>query len=272
LFYSAWLLPLAAFFLWRGQPSHERAPVIPTICALALICVVGLQREEPATRTPDVFGTYPILFAWVLAALATAPRIRPTAARTLAAVLVVVVCASVARLGRASEMMSRASLVEGPSAVMTRAAAIARSAREWPWSGQWPGDEEWRVARYVHDCTQSGDRLLVTWFAPQYYVFSRRPFAGREAALMPVYRDPATYEARVLDTWRRQRVPIVLAEDTTYPGFVAAYPALADYIATHYRHVGSTPSRDGMISVYADTARTATRKDADLGWECLAER
>ena len=63
LFYSAWLLPVAAFFLWRGQPSPNRAPIVPTLCTLALVCVVGFQRGEPTVRTPDVFGTFPILFA-----------------------------------------------------------------------------------------------------------------------------------------------------------------------------------------------------------------
>jgi hypothetical protein len=272
LFYSAWLLPFAAFLLWRRQPVGDRSQLIPMLCALAFICVVGFQRNEPAIRTPDVFGTYPILLAWTLATLFTAPNARRTVSRALAVTLAVVVCASVAWLGRAGEMMSRLSLVEGPSHVIARANSIARSAREWPWSGQWPGDEEWRIARYVHDCTQSGDRLLVTWFAPEYYVFSRRPFAGRETVLMPLYRNPATYEAQVLEAWKRQLVPIVLAEETTYARFVAAYPALADHIATHYRYVAAMPSRDGIITVYAEMGRSGSRKDADLGWECIADR
>jgi hypothetical protein len=271
LFYSAWLLPIAAFFLWRGQPSQNRAPIILTLCALALVCVVGFQRDEPTIRTPDVFGTFPILFAWTLATLSTALPGQRTTARALTVTLLVIVCTSVAWLGRAGQMMSRLPLGEGPSRVGERVASIARSAREWPWSGQWPGDEEWKVARYAHDCTRPGDRLLVTWFAPEYYVFSRRPFAGREAVLMPLYRDPATYEARVLEAWKRQPVPIVLSEETAYPSFAAAYPELAKYIADHYRHIGAMPSRAGVIAVYADRERRSTRRDAELGWECFAD-
>jgi len=156
--------------------------------------------------------------------------------------------------------------------MVTRAASVARSARDWPWPAQWPGDDEWRVARYVHDCTRPGDRLLVTWFAPEYYVFSRRPFAGRETVLMPLYRDPSTYERRVLETWHRQSVPIVLAEESTYPGFAAAYPALADYISTHYREVATMASRGDRIRIYAERGRDFTRTDAELGWECLGGR
>jgi len=175
-------------------------------------------------------------------------------------------------LGRAGEMLTRTQLFDGPSALASRAAAIARSARDWPWSAQWPGDEEWRVARYVHDCTGPDDRLLVTWFAPQFYVFSQRPFAGRETVLLPLYRDPSSYETRVLDTWRRQSVPIVLAEESTYPRFAAAYPALAGHIASQYRQIAAMPSRGDIILVFAERVREFTRTDAELGWECLGER
>jgi hypothetical protein len=273
LFYTAWLLPFAAFLLWLNQPHRDRTLIVPVIWSLALLCAVGFQRNEPAIRTPDVFGTYPILLAWVLAALFARPVTRRLSLSRVAAVtLAVMVCASVVSLGRSGEMLSRTGLFNGPAGLTTRAAAIARSASEWPWTAQWPGDEDWKVARYVHDCTQPDDRLLVTWFAPEYYVFSRRPFAGRETVLFPVYRDPATYEARVLDTWTRQSVPIVLAEESSFQTFAANYPALSERLATRYRHVAAVASRKGPIGVYVDRERLVSGKDAELGWECFASR
>jgi hypothetical protein len=273
LFYTAWLLPFAVFLLWLKDEDRDRALIVPIVCALALLCAAGFQRDEPAIRTPDVFGTFPILLACALAVLFSIPSGRArTLARAAGVVLAVLVCASVVSLGDTGQMLSRAGLFDGPGAMVTRAASIARSARDWPWPAQWPGDDEWKVARYVHDCTRSGDRLLVTWFAPEFYVFSRRPFAGRETVLMPVYRDPSTYERRVLETWHQQNVPIVLAEESTYPGFAAAYPALADYISTHYRQVATMASRGDMIRIYAERGRDFTHTDPELGWECLAGR
>jgi hypothetical protein len=234
--------------------------------------VVGFQRDEPAIRTPDVFGTFPILFAWVLSTLVTEyVGSRRALSRTAAVVLAVLVSASVAWLGGVREQLSRTGLLDGPRAVVTRATTLVASAQEWPWSAQWPGDQEWKVARYVHDCTRPGERLLVTWFAPQFNVFSRRPFVGRETVLMPLYRDPSTYEKTVLDAWTRQRVPIVLAEQSTYARFATAYPALAAYMGNHYRQVGAMPSRGDMILVYAERERDVTGIDAELGWECLAD-
>ena len=273
LFYTAWLLPLAAFLLWLTSRNRDRARIVPIVCALALLSSAGFQRDEPAIRTPDVFGTFPILLACVIASLFSIPSGQArTVARAAGVMLVVLASASVIAFGGTGEMLSRAGLFDGPGAMIARGASITRSARDWPWQAQWPGDDEWKVARYVHDCTRPGDRLLVTWFAPQFYVFSRRPFAGRETVLMPIYRDPSSYEPRVLDTWRRQSVPIVLAEDSTYPTFAAAYPALAGYIATHYREVAAMPARGDMIRIYVEQGRDFTRTDAELGWECLAGR
>jgi hypothetical protein len=271
LFYTVWLLPFAAFLLWLKRGDRDRPLIVPIICALALLCAAGFQRDEPAIRTPDVFGTYPVLLALVLASLFAVREGRfRTYSRAAAVTLAIVVVVSAVLLGRAGEMLSRTEVFAGPGAMIARAAAIARSARDWPWSAQWPGGEEWKVARYVHDCTAPGDRLAVTWFAPQFYVFSQRPFAGRETVLMPLYRDPSTYEPRVLEAWMRQSVPIVLAEQSTYSRFVAAYPALAEFIATHYRQVAAMPSRGDTILIYAERSRDVTRRDAELGWECPA--
>jgi hypothetical protein len=281
LYYSAWTLPLIAFLVWvwrrnasltsSGHPLRVDARV-PVLCALLLLCTTGFQRDEPAIRTPDVFGTFPILLAWLIAALVAVREEGRTrlASRVLAAALVTVIGASVIWVGSAGEMLSRTGVLSGPRGIVAREATTVRSARDWPWAGQWPGDEEWRLARYVHDCTRTGDRLLVTWFAPEYYLFSRRPFAGREVVLMPLYREPATYEARVLESWMHQRVPIVLAEATTYSRFAEAYPALADHLGTHYRRVGDTPWEASTITVYADRSRTASGRDAEFGWDCFS--
>jgi hypothetical protein len=271
LFYTVWLLPLAAFLLWLTMADRNRAVIVPVICALTFICAIGFQRSEPYIRTPDMFGTYPILFAWALAASATIPRTaRRSLWRVAAGTLALIVSASVISLGSAGERLARTGFLDGPAGVLARASVIARSAREWPWSAQWPGDEDVKIARFVHDCTRPGDRLLVTWFAPEFYVFSRRPFAGRETVLMPLYRDPATYEARVLETWTRQSVPIVLAEESTYPRFAAAYPALSERIASRYQHIATVASRTGPIGIYVDRARLPASKDAELGWDCPA--
>ncbi len=37
----------------------------------------------------------------------------------------------------------------------------------------------------------------MTWNAPEFNVFSRRPFAGGETLLVPVFRPPDTYEQAV---------------------------------------------------------------------------
>ena len=275
LYYTAWLLPIVTIMVWAwrrrtGQPSGS----IPTrfsagilvLAALALLCTAGFQRDEPSVRTADVFGTFPILFAWLMAALLSNPN---RFSRAIAMTLALTVAAAVIVVGNAREMVDRTGVLRGPAAVAARASSIARSAYEWPWSLQWPGDDGWKLARYLHDCTRPNDRLLVTWLGPEYYVFSRRPFAGREAMLLPLYRTPATYEASVLETWKRQHVPIVLTGKATYPTFVAAYPALANHLATHYRPIADTQRDTNTITIYAERTRTPNGRDAESGWECF---
>jgi hypothetical protein len=275
LYYTAWLLPIVTVMVWvwrqrTGQPpgsipTHFSAGIL-VVAALALLCTAGFQRDEPSSRTPDVFGTFPILFAWLIAALLSVPN---RMSRLIAITLALCVASAVMVVGNAGEMVERTGVLRGPGAVTARAASIARSASQWPWSSQWPGNDGWTLARYLHDCTQPNDRLLVTWLGPEYYVFSRRPFAGREAMLLPLYRTPATYEASVLETWKRQQVPIVLTEKATYPTFVAAYPALAHHIATHYRPVADTQRDTHTITIYAERTRMSNGRDTESGWECF---
>ena len=115
LFYSAWLLPLLAFVLWLKTGARDRTLIVPVICALGLICALGFQRDEPAIRTPDVFGTYPILFAWVFVSLVAVSQ-GPSRRLLRAAVvtLAILVTVSVLSLGRAGEMLTRTTALRRP--------------------------------------------------------------------------------------------------------------------------------------------------------------
>lgn len=276
VYYGAWILPVVGAIVWMRQRRDPEArwhlqtdARVLVLCALALVCNAGLQRDDPDTRAPDVFGTFPIVLAWIVASLGLEPNRAHRISRLLVVTLGATMIIAVTIVGNTREMVGRTRLIDGIGAVATRAADTLRSAREWPWSAQWPGHEEWRLARYIHDCTRPDDRLLVTWFAPEYYVFSRRPFAGHEVVLLPLYRQPSTYEGEVLASWTHHHVPIVVAQAATYDEFVAAYPALADHLATRYRRVAEAPWSGDAITIYADRARSATGRDNEFGWDCF---
>jgi pimeloyl-ACP methyl ester carboxylesterase len=158
-----------------------------------------------------------------------------------------------------------------PTASLERVAKTTRSARDWPWALQWPGDSEWRLARYIHDCTNADDRLLVTWAAPEFYFFSKRPFAGREGPLFPVLRRPDSFEPQILEAWKQKRVPIVLTNDESYREFATTFPGLATHLAEAYTEAGKTEwDERPSITVHVDRNRMVTGRDTEFGLPCFS--
>jgi len=130
----------------------------------------------------------------------------------------------------------------------------------------------WKVARYVHDCTASNDRLLMTWSAPEMNVFSRRVFAGGETALLPVFRAPSQYEPAVLARLLTQSVPIVLVDPDGLEDFERVYPAIGEYLDERFHKVGQFNPDDRAIAVYVERTRPPTGIDPEFGWPCFVSR
>jgi hypothetical protein len=175
-------------------------------------------------------------------------------------------------LGEIGTRIDHAKIREGPGALWTRARSVFHDTRDWPWAGQWPIGDSWHVARYVHDCTNPDDRLLVTWSAPEMNVFSRRVFAGGEVALFPVFRPPSEVEPAVLARLSRQSVPIVLINPDGLEEFERVYPAIVEYLEERFHKVGQFSPQESPIDVYVDRTRLRTGTDAEFGWPCFASR
>ena len=286
LFFLCYLLPGFAFLLWwltgRRQPAplQDTRSLVPALCVLAMVCAVGLLRLE-TRRLPDVFGTFPILLCWSIATLLAISESRwRVASRAMAFVLIGLVSVGVYRTGGEYGPLLQETVAH-PLEAFASAEETTRSAREWPWSAQWPEDEEWRLAVYVHDCTDEDDRLFVAWQAPEFFYFSRRVFAGREGAFLePItvasrsLRFPETYEQRVLDSWQHQSVPIVLTSDSDQSDaeFATLFPALQHHLETAYIVAGTTTWRGRpSITVHVDKNRIPTRTDPEFGLPCFTE-
>jgi hypothetical protein len=274
-FFVIWILPAVAVWLAIRTPGASHASPAFTIALSALVAIsaAGLLRDSLAQRTPDLFGSLPILVACVIAA---AWRNRPLgpAARIAAGTAIVVFSSGFVVgtlvLGETPSRINQTTILKGPRAVWERAQTVFRHVHEWPWSNAWPAGHGWKVARYVHDCTRPGDRLLVTWSAPEFNVFSRRVFAGGETALFPVFRQPREYEPSIIARLSRQSVPILLVNPEARDDFHRTYPALSKYLDDRYRKAGEFTSDERKIDVYVDTSRPQTGHDREFGWPCFA--
>ncbi len=276
LFFVLWSLPLIAIALVAvfrdGATAPEQAFTL-VASALMIVCAAGLLRDSLAERIADIYGSAPLLLACVVAAGWSARPQRHVIQLSVRGAVIAVAIAFIAgtfMLGRVPSQLNRARVAAGPGAVWQRARDVFHHTREWPWANEWPAGSSWKVARYVHDCTHPGDRLLMTWSAPEMNVFSRRVFAGGETALFPVFRDPSSYEGAALARLSHQSVPIVLVDPDGLEDFYLAYPAIGKYFDARFRKVGEFTPDARKIHIYVDASRTPTGTDAEFGWPCFA--
>jgi hypothetical protein len=276
VFYTLWLLPAVAVAAWvarrRAAPPPQSGREVLVLAVVAMVCTIGFVRDP--FRVSDAFGAAPILGAWLIATVFFAPttsRITRILLKSVAIIAGVVLLAATAAMGGLMNHLNDGDVLDGYAAIRERAARVFTSARTWPWADWWPGGGIYVLATYVDRCTAPGDRLLVTWNAPEFNVFSRRPFAGGETLLMPVNRPPAMYENAVLARLQRQTVPVVLARPDDEQAFASAYPRIAAHLADRYRIAGDV-ERDGLkVRVLVDRARTPIGPDPEFNLPCFRE-
>jgi hypothetical protein len=115
------------------------------------------------------------------------------------------------------------------------------------------------LARYVHECTVPSDKTLVTSFAPDFYFFSGRGFAGGQ--LLP-------REDRVFNL-QQESVPIVVVNLTRRPSFDSARTPVTSYLEAHYVKVlESTLGDDVMYRILVDGRMTPTGTYEPLALPC----
>ena len=87
---------------------------------------------------------------------------------------------------------------------------------------------------YLERCTTRQDRMLVTWFAPEYYVFAGRGFAAGHAMFLRASFATEHDQARMLERLDGESVPVVLVNETEHAEFAQAFPRVAAHIAGRY--------------------------------------
>jgi hypothetical protein len=281
LFYCAYALPVIALLLLRRAAYRRNVLIRSAVGAMAVIGILYnaiILRHPLVARVPDLAAVYAILGAWIAVALIRAtrsPRPSPLLSwrllprASLAAVLAIFVV-SIEVLGNVREELDRGRLWDGPAAIMDHAREVVADGREWPWSRYWPSGSRPAAIEYLHACTTPGERMWVSWGAPEYYVFARRGFGeGHANTLSPhsytTQRDQALMIAR-LD---RHLVPIVLINETTRPDFAAAYPQVEEYLRSHYVAAGEFTIYDSsLISIAMRRGLRATGTYGPQEWPC----
>lgn len=258
LFYATYgtLGMSAALVLTRLRHRYDAALAAAAAATAMLACYAAVILRHPlVARVPDLAAVVAIVGAWCVHELVTRARearaARPwPSAMGFAALAgaIVLTAGSVWQLGRVAESVERTRLRDGLPKVRERVEALAAAGTAWPWQWYWPGGEPPAALQYLNTCTDARDRVLVTWFAPEYYFFARRGFAAGHA-LFTSSRAFATPRDRrkMIARLQRERVPIVLVNATSRPQFASWYPELHAYLQEHYAPVGRFTIRDGSI-------------------------
>lgn len=280
-FYAAYALPLVVVLL-LAQPRHRDDVVVRSglgaATALMVPYVAIILRHPLVSRVQDLAAFYAILGVWSGVALFRATRAtagpwlfaRHLLTRTGLVAVLAVTLVSIDILCALREELRVSELTNSVAAVRRRAGAVMTAGREWPWTRFWPAGDLPPAIDYLNSCLGPADRVWLTWRAPEYYVFARRGFgAGHPMTMAPrSYTTPQDQEL-MIERLERQRVPIVLINESRRREFSSSYDRVDDYLRGRYAVAGQFMIRgDTTISIAVRRGMKATMVYGDQQWPC----
>lgn len=275
------LLPLAGAALLAGQVvrmrgqrgggaawSRTEAARIGGLVVMCVLLNVFILRDPVGARIGGMAGPPALLAAWLALVTWRAPggAVR-LAGRTL---VVVLVAGTVWSMAHAAEWRDR--LAPDAFRPARLADSLARLAAAPP---RLDGQPVMRVAGLVHylrECTGPQDRVLVTWFAPDIYVFAQRGFAARMPVVFGGHWSEPRFARRSVEALAAERALVVIVRDGD-DRFAADHPALAAFVAEHYREAGTTTFGGGAgaqaYTVLVRRDRSPSRLHAPTSLPCF---
>ncbi len=295
LYYLFWMMPFLAFSLVmvngrRPAPQSAEAPFILGAAALCVMTNFLFLRDPLAVRLADATAVTGVLGVWAIAQLRhrlthVAPGAGPVRDRArqlgfgvVVALLTIVTLVAAAELGSFGRVLVAARWTQGPSRAVEHVGEHIRDLGSQPPIDRFgpPGSQRHalgQVARYVRDCTDPSDRLLVTWFAPELYFYTERRFAAGLAFLNPGFFSSERDQRLALSRLVTQTVPIVLVAADRYEGvFRSTYPLLYDYLTRVYGvavELELGESSDPPVGVLVSKHATPTGTHPTLGLPCF---
>jgi len=274
LFYAAHLVAIAALVLiitgTRGQgdkgtvrplvPSSPspQVPVLGAALTMLVLYLVVVLRHPIDSRVQDLAALLAILGAWIVVETGrramtamsggtTGVRLRTASALVLTLAVAAASVASLWDLGNITLRLEETRVVDGLDVMERTIEGVKDTGTTWPWERFWPAGELPVAVRYLNACTTRDDAVLLTWAAPEYYYFSQRRFgAGHALFLPPDAFTTAHDQDLMLARIRKERIPIVLINETRRMEFAHAYGEVDAYLkqeyvpAAHFRiHDGS---------------------------------
>jgi hypothetical protein len=275
LYYVFWAVPIVAMVVLivssvRRTWDHHAALGVATILMALLVNYFFLRGNLPA-RFGDAVVPIVLLVAWMAGVWSHARGGSRFVARSAASALLVLMTAAFFPINRiASEL--RTGGFNSVSGIAGRFAEVSGLLRDQPpvtWTVK-PRDGSMAIARYLAECTEPDDRVLVAINADEIPYFATRRFAGGQGSFYSNLLKSDDDQRLVLQRLAGQSVPVVVSHPNYHDEFAVNYPLVAQYISAGYRDVGVI-DYDGkpVLRVFVESARTPIRVDPVLGYPCF---
>jgi hypothetical protein len=257
----------------RGTLSRKQLAIVAMTVLMSLVVVETLVRGSPDSRLPDVTGTVAVTGAWatgwwIRSRDGSVSRIRATVAVTL----FLLVAWIVGTFAGAGEALLTSRLLAGRSGTVSRFAEMRARLLRYPITN-WAEDDNGYpgLTRYAYECTQPGDRLLVTWFEPAIYFYADRDFAGGRVFFDGGWHDSPRDQQFTVDRLRQQTVPLVFVRDTFELMYRKDFPLVAAYVDANYERAlpAANAGQIAGYQVWVAKSRPAVRTYEQLGLPCF---
>jgi hypothetical protein len=279
VFYAV-LVVAAAAWAWRALATSPRRldpferGAVAGLLALSAIVSVFFLRANVGQRIGDAVLPVALLGAWSVSALSGISH-RPL--RVVAVVFPVLLLGTMlwAAWGytETTRELDTGGLSDSWAKTVRRFNEVRTDLRRLPPDAWTDADAAGtlRAARYVAECTDPDDYLLIAGYSPEIPVFARRRFAAGQGTVSLSFYTSERDQQRAIGYWRKQSVPIVLADYDEYEdGFVTDYPRLQEYLQSHYREAGSIAiDKEPRFRVFVEASRQPVRTDPHLGLPCF---
>jgi hypothetical protein len=278
-YHSFWVVvaAAAAMLVWRAV--NAEAPLSPGergsamgLLAMALLGNEFLLRDSLTARFGDAVIPIVLLAAWTAGTAKELARPAVRAAATLVpAALLMMMLGATWVFADVGETLEDTGLTRSWSEVTGQFDSVRDNLRRQPpadWS-TFTARDTLIAARYLAECTDPDDNVLVAAEAPEIPFYARRRFAAGQGAVTLSFYTSEASQRRAVARLASQSVPIILVNANRMDeDFVQAYPLIARYVADHYREAGMIDA--GMkFRVYVEADREPRRMDPHLGLPCF---
>jgi hypothetical protein len=286
-YFSLWIIVAAAAaalvsLVVRG--NAEPTTIATGLALLALTAVVNsfFLRGNLFARFGDAIVPAVLLAAWIAGALGierSRPSGKPPAGGPLltplrvlpSATMVIIAAALFAATGVPLRLVA-AGLTHSwdpwTPFEATKAELSSLPPQTWTDAGTYG---TLTASRYLAECTQPTDRVLLATHAPEVPVFARRLVAAGQGTFGLTFYENEVHQRQAVARMQRQSVPVVIGAFDEFKGeFVDDYRYVYEYVAAHYRDAGVIEV-DGRprFRVLVSTSREPSGVDPRLGLPCF---